>query len=163
MKYFTTLLMIASVIGLTGCVSNNYTANMAGVSGNAVVAVKDFVTLGVITVHSTEIHHSSPFGWIKSVQGSKITYADLMQEAVKLEADDIINVRIDVNTNYIKSAFGWLTGWTKTFSYTGTALAIKYTEKVDTETRDSQLNSLPKIPENTPAVKIDRSGKVTLR
>jgi uncharacterized protein YbjQ (UPF0145 family) len=163
MKNFTILLLIVSIIGLAACASNDYTASLAGAADNSTIAVKDFVTLGIITVRSTEIHQSGPFGFSKSVQGSKITFADLLQEAVKLEADDVINVRIDINTSYSKTAFDWLTGWTRTFSYTGTALAIKYTEKVDTEIADPQLSSLPKTPENSGAVKVTKSGKVVLR
>jgi hypothetical protein len=86
-----------------------------------------------------------------------------MQEAAKLEADDIINVRIDMNDNYNSSAFGWMTGWVRTFTYTGTALAIKYTERMETQTSDPQLGGLPKIPESTRAVKKTKEGRVILR
>ena len=151
------------VIMMAGCTSNNYSASLAGASDNSVVAVKDFTSLGIVTVRSSEIHFSSPLGLSKKVEGSKITFADLMQEAAKLEADDIINVRIDMNTNYKKSAFDWLTGWTRTYSYTGTALAIKYTEKADTDRIDPQLSGLPKIPETSGAVRTTRSGKIVLR
>jgi len=157
------ILVTLTVFTLTACTINNYSASLAGVSDNSIVAVKDFTTLGIITVKSTEIHHASPFGFVKTVEGSKITYADLMQEAARLEADDIINVRIDMNTNYKKTAFDGLTGWTKTYSYTGTALAIKYTEKTDTAKIEPQLSGLPKIPETTKAVKVTRSGRVVLR
>ena len=136
---------------------------MAGVSDYSTVVVKDFTSLGIITVRATEIHQSGPFGFKKSVQGSKITFSDLMQEAAKLEADDIINVRIDMNVNYTQSIFDFFTGWTRTFSYTGTALAIKYTNMLNTETGDPQLTTLPKVPEATGAVKITRTGKVVLR
>lgn len=155
--------MIVAACALAACTTNNdYSASLAGVSDYTVVAVKDFVTLGIVTVRSTEIHHSSPFGFVKSVEGSKITFADLMQEAAKLEADDIINVRIDMNTNYKKTAFDWLTGWTRTYTYTGTALAIKYTERVDTKTVMPQMSGLPKTPEVSGAVEITKDGKVIL-
>jgi hypothetical protein len=163
MKKITLLSLIVLVIGLASCTSNNYTASLAGVADNSTITVKDFVTLGIITVHSTEIHQSSPFGMVRSVYGSKITFADLMQEAAKLEADDIINVRIDMNTSYSKTAFDWITGWTRTYSYTGTALAIKYTEKIDSEIADPQLSPLPKTPETSGAVKKTKSGNVELR
>jgi len=157
-----TVIILVVLTFLAACAHNDYSASLAGVSDNSTVAVKDFVSLGIVTVRSTEIHHSSPFGFVKSVEGSKITFTDLMQEAAKLEADDIINVRIDMNTNYKKGAFDWLTGWNRTFSYTGTALAIKYTEKVD-GTGDPQLSGLPKIPETSGAVRVTKSGKVVLR
>jgi hypothetical protein len=157
------LLMVAALLVMTACSSNNYTASMAGASDYSTVVVKDFTSLGIITVRATEIHHSGPFGFQKSVEGSKITFADLMQEAAKLEADDIINVRIDMNVNYTESIFDFLTGWTRTFTYTGTALAIKYTNMLNTETGDPQLTTLPKVPEATGAVRVTKNGKVVLR
>jgi uncharacterized protein YbjQ (UPF0145 family) len=147
--FFAVIIMIA--LPLITCTTTDYTANMSGASDYATVAVKDFVTLGMVTVQSTEIHHSSPFGLVKSVEGSKITFADLLLEAVRLEADDIINIRIDVHTNYTKGAFDWLTGWTRTYNYTGTALAIKYTSKLDSKDVDPQLRGIPKEPEKSGA------------
>jgi ABC-type glycerol-3-phosphate transport system substrate-binding protein len=162
MKNLLFLLMAVALV-MTACSSNNYTASMAGASDYSTVVVKDFTSLGIITVRATEIHHSGPFGFQKSVEGAKITFTDLMQEAAKLEADDIINVRIDMNVNYTKSVFDFFTGWTRTFTYTGTALAIKYTSMLNTETGDPQLTTLPKVPEATGAVKVTKSGKVQLR
>ena len=151
------------IFALAACTTNNFTANVTGSADHSTVVVKDFVTLGIITVRSTEIHHSGPFGFSRSVEGSKITFTDLLQEAAKLEADDIINVRIDMNSNYTKGAFDWLTGWTRTFTYIGTALAIKYTDKLDAEVGDPQLGGLPNTPEETGAVRTTRSGNVQLR
>ena len=159
---FFAFIFTAALI-LTGCANTNYTANMSGASDYATVAVKDFVTLGIVTVEKIEIHHASPLGFIKRIEGGKITYADLMQEAARLEADDIINVRIDVNTNYSGSVFDWLTGWTRVYTHTGTALAIKYTEKLESKDVDPQLTGVPKAPESTKAVKINRDGKTQLR
>jgi uncharacterized protein YbjQ (UPF0145 family) len=156
------ILTIAAVV-FFGCTSNNYTANVTGASDYSTVAVKDFVSLGIVTVKSQEIHQSGPLGFSKSVEGSKITFADLMQEAARLEADDIINVRIDMNTNYSETSFSWLTGWVRVYTYTGTALAIKYTEKMETQTSDPQLGGLPRVPENTGAVKTTKEGRVVLR
>jgi len=155
--------MIAALLAMTACSSNNYTASMAGVADYSTVVVKDFASLGMITVRATEIHHAGPFGFQKSVEGSKITFADLLQEAAKLEADDIINVRIDMNANYTQSVFDFFTGWTRTFTYTGTALAIKYTNMLNTDTGDPQLTTLPRIPEATGAVRVTKSGRVLLR
>ena len=157
------VIVILAVCALAACTTNDYSASLLGASDYSTVAVKDFISLGIITVESVEIHHSSPFGFSKKVEGSKITFVDLLQEAAKLEADDIINVRIDMNTNYVKGAFDWLTGWTRVFTYTGTALAIKYTGSVETENTDSQLTGLPKIPEQSGAVKTTKDGKVRLK
>jgi len=164
MRKFVRLVLVAAAVPFvfTACTSNNYTANLSGASDYSTVAVKDFVTLGIITVRSSEVHLSGPFGFSKSVEGSKITFAELMQEAAKLEADDIINVRIDMHANYKKSAFGWLTGWKRTYNYTGTALAIKYTDKLETLESDPQLGGLPNAPESSGAVRT-RAGKVILK
>jgi uncharacterized protein YbjQ (UPF0145 family) len=145
--FFAVIIMIAFL--LITCTTTDYTANMSGASDYATVAVKDFVTLGLVTVHSTEVHYSSAFGIVKSIEGSKITFADLLEEAARLEADDIINIRIDVHTNYTKTVFDWLTGWTRTYNYTGTALAIKYTGKLDSKDVDPQLRGIPKEPEES--------------
>ncbi|MCL2127894.1 MAG: hypothetical protein FWH38_06530, partial [Treponema sp.] len=149
-----------AMLALAACTSTNYSANMTGASDYSTVAVKDFTTLGIVTVRATEVHYSGPLGFQKGVEGSKITFSDLMQEAARLEADDIINVRIDMNSNYVKGAFDWLTGWTRTYTYTGTALAIKYTGKMDADIPDPQLGGLPKAPEATGAVRTTRSGRV---
>ena len=157
-KSFFAIALITALI-LASCASTNYSANMSGASDYATVAVKDFVTLGIVTVEKIEIHHASPFGVIKRIEGAKITYADLMQEAARLEADDIINVRVDVNTSYAGSVFDWFTGWTRVYTHTGTALAIKYTDKLESKDVDPQLTGIPKAPEATKAVTTDRSGK----
>jgi len=161
--FFKKSLIIAAVLSLTTCTTTDYSTNTAGASDYATIAVKDFVTLGIVTVQTTETHYSSPFGLIKRIEGSKVTFTDLMQEAAKLEADDIINIRIDTNANYTRHIFDWLSGWTRTYTHIGTALAIKYTDKVDTRVTDSQLTGLPKSPEATRAVKTTRSGKTMLK
>jgi hypothetical protein len=158
------LIFVFVAIMLSACTTNNFTANVAGSSDYSTVAVKDFITLGIVTVHTQEVHYSGPFGFTQSIEGAKITYSDLMQEAAKLEADDIINVRIDMNANYTKGVFDWITGWSRTYTYTGTALAIRYTEKLDTDRGDPHLHGLPGAPERTGAVRVHpRSGATTLR
>lgn len=157
------ILTVSVILSLTTCTTADYSANAAGASDYASIAVKDFVTLGIVTVKATEIHYSSPFGVTKRIEGSKVTFADLMQEAARLEADDIINVRIDTNANYKKGAFDWLTGWSRTYTHTGTALAIKYTDKVNVSTNDSQFTTIPKAPESSKVVKTSRTGKTSLK
>jgi len=156
-------LFILTVSVLVSCSTTDYSTNVTGVHDNVTIVVKDFITLGIVTVETKEIHHSSALGFSKSIQGSKVTYADLMQEAAKLEADDVINIRIDVNNNYTKKAFDWLTGWSRTYTYTGTALAIKYTEKLEAHEVTPQYGTLPRIPETTGAVKKTRDGRTQLR
>ena len=157
------IVTIAAVLLLAACTTADYSANAAGASDYASIAIKDFVTLGIVTVQTTEIHYSSPFGFKKRIEGSKVTFADLMQEAARLEADDVINVRIDTHANYTKGVFDWLSGWSRTYTHTGTALAIKYTDKVNASTGESQLTNIPKAPESSKVVKTSRSGKTSLK
>jgi hypothetical protein len=152
MKKAVLSIIIMAIFALAACKTTDYTANVSGASDHAAIAVKDFVTLGIVMVQTTEIHHSGPFGFKKSVEGAKIAYPDLMQEAAKLEKDDIINIRIDMHANYTKGLFDWLTGWNRVYTHTGTALAIKYTDKLDSKIPDSQLSGIPKAPEPTSAV-----------
>ena len=144
------LFLIVGALMLASCTTTDYTGNLAGVSDNVTIVVKNFITLGIVTVQSREVHYSGAFGFVKNIKGSKITYADLLQEASKLEADDIINVRIDMHSDYKKGVFDWITGWVRTYTYTGSALAIKYTDMMETES-DPQLGGLPKTPEKTRA------------
>ena len=162
-KFASIACLTALAIFFSACSTVNHTANVSGAADYTTVAAKDFITLGIITVRSQEIHHSGPFGITRKVEGSKITFADLMQEAAKLEADDIINVRIDRNVNFSRSAFSWLTGWKKIFSYTGTALAIRYTDRLETQPGDPQFSGLPRNPESTRAVRTTRSGEIRFR
>ena len=63
-----------------------------GSSNNASIVVKDYESLGIVFVKSSEVIDSNG-----DHTGSKITYEMLMLEAQKLRADDIINIRIDIN------------------------------------------------------------------
>jgi uncharacterized protein YbjQ (UPF0145 family) len=82
---------------------------------------KDFVSLGIIFVSSTATKNFS--GAI--IEGSEITFEMLMKEAVKLGADDIVNLRID---EFITgTGGGYIGSQRKTYiEYKATALAIKY-------------------------------------
>jgi hypothetical protein len=93
------------------------------------VASKSFEVIDIVSLHSSETHKAGPFGLTKRVEGSKITYSDLMLEAARLEADDIIDIRIDMNTSGRTSFFDWLKGWERTFTHTGKALAIRYIDE----------------------------------
>lgn len=100
--------------------------------------VKDFDVKGVIFITSQVTYDVNG-----DKNGSEITYEMLMREAVKLGADDVINVRIDeeqltkaedtyqqdVLTH--KEQFASRKTLEKTVKYTATALAIKYTKVVD--------------------------------
>ena len=140
MKKLIFLVLVA--IALVSCRTVDYSYNATGVADNVTLVVKDFIPLGIVTVRAREVH------WVRGFRqvliGSKITYSDLMQEAAKLEADDIINIRVDTTADFTRKK-GTL--WTRTYDYTGTALAIKYTGKLDTDVSDPQFSTVPKKPD----------------
>jgi len=123
------ILFIVFALFFASCVSQqpkvDYAYPQTGNINNAPsIPMKDYQTLGIIFVESTEIVDSSG-----NHTGSKITYAMLMREAAKLGADDIINLRIDVQETHelvAVNTYGGVTSQT-TYKYTATALAIKYT------------------------------------
>jgi hypothetical protein len=102
----------------------------------AVPLVKDFTTLGIVTVTKTVISdNASPVVY----KNNPITYADIMAEAAKLKADAVINVVFDleVETEVTgeslpavftgeKAALRQNKKVIVTETYTATALAIKY-------------------------------------
>jgi hypothetical protein len=126
--FFLTVLPVFA----TGCISVNYTEPLDGRYVRASVGVKDFEVIGIVLIESVELHKAGPFGFVKTVEGEKVNYSDLMIEAALLEADDIIDVRIDKNAGKPTTFAEWMTGWERTFTYTGKALAIRYVDKKDT-------------------------------
>jgi hypothetical protein len=139
-KYFG-IIVIALVIGFSvaSCATYpvvDYGYPHTGNENNATIVMKDYQPLGIIFVKSSEVIDSKG-----NHLGSKITYEMLMMEAQKMGADDIINVRIDVNKveEFITdNPFAVVTK--TTYNYTATALAIKYTTAVSigTESVGSQ-------------------------
>jgi hypothetical protein len=111
------------------------------------MAVKDFDSLGVISLKSQEVIATGPLHFSTEHTGSRITYSDLFTEAAKKGADDIVNVRIDVQTEQKTSPFDWLTGSKTTYTYTGTALAVKYTTPIDRveSSNQKEINSQNRI------------------
>ena len=103
-------------------------------TNNVSIAGKDFITVGIVFVNSAEVSDN-----LGNHTGSKITYEMFMREALKLEADDVINIKIDVNRKIdretIKSSTDPkakpITKIITTYTYTGTGLAIKYTDAVE--------------------------------
>jgi hypothetical protein len=125
-------LMILAAFTAAGCVTVDFTAPLAGRYVKAAVGEKDFEVIGIVQVESVEMHKVGPLGFTRSVEGAKVNYSDLMIEAAKIEADDIIDVRIDMNAGKPPTFAERLTGWERTFTYTGKALAIRYVDKKDT-------------------------------
>jgi len=125
------LLAVLSPLLLAGCVTVDFTVPLQGKHNNVSLAEKDFIVIGSVSIRATEIHSASPLGFSKTVEGSKVTYTDLMQEAARIGADDIIDVRIDMNTSGEAGFLDWLTGWERTFTHTGEALAIQYVGRTE--------------------------------
>jgi len=140
----------AVLVMFAGCASTNYdlTTNSVGWSSYADISVKDFATCGIISMESQVVCAYGPFGIKKEFRGSRIVYSDLIEEAKKLGADDIINVRIEITNynvrqksldfnknvqdkNYSPSFIEYFTGYSTTWKYKATALAIKYTNPVE--------------------------------
>ena len=111
----------------------NFTYPQSGLVNNASLAVKDFEAVGLIFVTSTEVIEGA------NRTGSRITYEMLMREAQNLGADDVINIRIDVNRREqsIRTAGGG-TVTRITYNFSANALAIRYTQAVTGLSLNSQ-------------------------
>ena len=146
-RLFGIFILVLAAIA-TSCVTvtpkEDYAFPQAGSINNAPLAVKDYQPLGIIFVTSTEIIDGNG-----NHTGSKITYEMLMREAIKLGADDVINIKIDVNEvqEIIPAANGNGKVLKTTYNYTANALAIKYTDAVLGGISDSRTsNILADIP-----------------
>jgi len=108
--------------------TKNHTYPHEGQFNNAALAVKDYDPVGIIVVKSTETVDGDG-----NHTGSKITSEMLMLEAKKLDANDVINVKIDINQveEIVSGKDGDITK--TTYNYTATALAIKYTKAITSE------------------------------
>lgn len=125
------VLVVISSVSLFSCKTMDLKTNTVGLSENASISVKDYEIIGSIRVESEEIVSKGPLGLYKSHNGSHITYDMLLVEAHKQGADDLINVRIDTIKDSNTFLFGIL-GQKKTYKYIGTALAIKYSDSIQT-------------------------------
>ena len=131
MKKYIAIIAVC-VLGFCSCATIDnpvidYSYPSDGSTNNVKIAGKDFVSVGIIFVNSVETFDSEG-----NHTGSKITYEMFMREAARLGADDVINLKFDVNKKEVK-AKSQNTGFEMvitTYSYTGTGLAIKYTEAI---------------------------------
>jgi len=110
-------------------------------ANNVSITGKDFISVGIVFVNSVEVIDNQG-----GHTGSKITYEMFMREALKLEADDVINIKIDVNrkidrqtiTSSTNNRSQPVTKIITTYTYTGIGLAIKYTEAVENSSNISR-------------------------
>ena len=150
-KFLGIVAAVAVAVALTGCMSNDMTTSKKGWSNYTEITVKDFDSVGIVQIETSETTKVSPFFLNTSHVGKKVTYADLMAQAKKLGADDIINVRIDQRAESSFSPLQILTGSTTTTTYYGTALAIKYksvvpNQKIDATGREDNVTDGVKLP-----------------
>ena len=121
-KYLTALVFCFIFVSCSS--TNSASANLSkmkrtGNVSNVNLETKDFITMGIIFVTSSVKFDDDD----EIISGSKITFEMLMKEAQKLGADDIVNLRIDeVETTH--------SDYSRTITYTATALAIKYVPTV---------------------------------
>ena len=132
-------LLVPSLFLAAGCRTIDFTAPLQGKYVKAALAVKDFEVISMVSTSSTETHSAGPLGFVKTVEGSKVTYSDLLQEAAIIDADDIIDIRIDKNAAKPRTFAEWLTGWERTYTYTGKAVAIKYIDNNPAEVEEVEV------------------------
>jgi hypothetical protein len=128
------ILVFVAVLALfASCHTTDFTENKVGWSNYNDISVKDFETVGIVSVESQEVFTYGPLGFKKSYKGSRVLWSDLMEEAVKLGADDVINIRIErTDQNYRRPWIAeFFAGYTITYKFKGTGLAIKYTGSID--------------------------------
>jgi len=136
------LALLPALFTAAGCATSvNFTPPLEGRYVIAPLAAKDYEAIGTVRASSVEIHRVSPFGFVRRVEGSKITFADLLQEAARINADDIIDVRIDMNVTGRRN---------RVFTYTGKAVAIRYVGK-DRSFEEYQTFEIRGEIEETPA------------
>jgi hypothetical protein len=119
------VLLSVLMLSLNGCVSV-YKYNVSGQHDNVAVAVKDFEPKGMVFVTTSILKGSLPF---QPDDGEKVTYELLLKEAQKVGADAIVNVTMNVETDRL-TLFRVIPWGQKTETWTGSALAIAYTESV---------------------------------
>jgi hypothetical protein len=119
----------------------DFTYPLEGITNSVKIAGKDFTPVGIVFLNSEEKIDSR----LSAHTGSKITYEMFMREAARLGADDVINIKIDVRQERATVAVGEGESRKKTtittFMYTGTGLAIKYTDAI--------VSNDVSIPQNT--------------
>jgi hypothetical protein len=151
MKKVIVSVLVLSALVLAGCKTTDLTTNKVGWSNYADISVKDYDAVGIISVESQEVFEVGPFGFNKSLKGSRIAWSDLMAEAAKLDADDVINIRIEVTdrNSRMPGLIEFFTGYTLTYYYKGTGLAIKYNAE-SVERGVSRYGSSINLPSSGP-------------
>jgi len=106
-------------------------------NSNSVNISTDFMPVGIIFLTSEEV-----IDGLGNHSGSKITYEMFMREASKLQAHNVINLNIDVEIKAERKIIQNRQVIVTTYSYTGTGLAIRYTNS-KLETITNSIDDLP--------------------
>jgi hypothetical protein len=159
MKKVIVSLSVLAALVLAGCRSTDITTNKVGWSSYADISVKDYVVVGPVYLESQEVFEATPFFINRSLKGSRIVWSDIMAEAAKLGADDVINIRIETTdqNNRVPRIIEYFTGYTYTYRYKASGLAIKYTEAV--ERAVSEKASTLNVPSSGPEKEFLRETK----
>lgn len=129
-KIFMALISL-SFLFIIGCATteknmqSTFESNESGSYNNISIPIKDFIIKGPIFVESTVTIEKNG-----TKNGSEITSYMLIKEAQKLDADDVVNVKIDKIENVKKETIlrnnQKTVVKTKIITYKATGLAIKY-------------------------------------
>jgi hypothetical protein len=102
-----------------------------GLSGVETVTVMDFEVVGQVSVSRQEVIEFGPLGIQKNRSGSRITWFDLMMEASRMGADDVVNIHIDAKLEETRMLFDFASGYRVARTYTATGVAVKYTGTIE--------------------------------
>lgn len=143
-QFCSITLLFCGVLFLTGCETmqvmeyendgiRKYANYESGTYNEAAIPVKDYITKGIIFVESKVTIDVNG-----EKTGSEITNEMLMREAAKLDADDVINVKIDkieahkIVDSYDKDGYFIKRKYRQlNYIYKATGLAIKYTKVIE--------------------------------
>lgn len=121
-KLFQLVAIIVVLLSIMGCSSTYEDSTVRfsdGTINNSAIAVKDFEIVGPIRVTTEKEFKNSKWS------GNNITYDMLLQEAYSMDADDVINIKIDTIIKTTKDSNNVVN---KSYSYIANGLAIKYTD-----------------------------------
>lgn len=155
--FATALIAVVGLLAIS-CSSTNLETNQVGWSAYSDIVAKDFDAVKIVKLSSTETITTDPFYLNKKTEGSRVLYSQLMDEAAKVGADDIINVRIDRKLETARRPIiQFLIGKKTVYTYTATAVAIKYKDtKPGSILGKSKTNSVSEAGPDSPAALLSK-------
>ena len=116
-------------MAFTSCVTTHYESQATGDTLKMEqLAVKDYDIIGPVTVTATSSESQSFLMLHQKKEGSEVVYPMLLDAAIKAGGQDVINVRVSKKLDSVIT-LGGIFGKEATYTYTATALAIKYNNK----------------------------------